>query len=326
MLHDPQALQMISRIDTLITNQEKPHIMTASSARFIGALQGLILGDILGAYHEFKSPAPRSYPNFRTLKHEANVFGLRFAYTDDSILAILAMEAFVEANGELDTQLQIAAAKRYLDEQTSWSPNGRCFDIGISTRRSLLDPHWPGKCEITSSGNGVLMRLAPFAWHATCRASELGDQVVIFAPEFNELHNAATQLTHGSQDTLTTTADMAQLLAGLYHGLPWSRAREPLLVRYPVLDAIPTNRAYRGYCVDSLLLAIYLMDTGDDWETSLSRILSLGGDSDTNAAILGQLYGACYPEATLSHFEPHRDDIHQANEIDALVQSFLALY
>lgn len=300
--------------------------MTTASTRFIGSLQGLILGDILGAYHEFKSPALRPYPDFNKLKHEANVFGLRFAYTDDSILTLLAMEAFVAASGEFDVQVHTATAKRYLDEQTPWSPNGRCFDIGISTRRSLLDPHWPGKCEVTSSGNGVLMRLAPFAWHATCRASELNEQKIQFTPLFALLSTAATELTHGSHDTLNTTADMSQLLAGLYHGLSWAATREPLLARYSVLNDIPINRAYRGYCVDSLLLAIYLMDCGDDWETCLSRILSLGGDSDTNAAVFGQLYGACYPELMSSHYMPHTDDIHRADEIETLTNAFLALY
>ncbi len=298
-------------------------------ARFLGSLAGLILGDIIGSYHEFSKPARRRYPDLNALKHGNNVFGARFGYTDDSILALAAMEAFVRASGRFDTAMQTEHALAYVEHRSPWSPLGRCFDVGQSTYRSLTEGDWLGKTDDAASGNGVLMRLLPFAWHYACqrvpnRYRELDAEQPL---DMSEL-DAVTQLTHGSTKTLETTRDMAEVLVKLLFGFSWKESRVCVEERYPVskygheIDRAKT-RTYQGYCEDSLALAISLMDRGLDWEQGIAEILSKGGDTDTNAAIFGQLYGACYPDELRQLFHLHRADIFKADDIELLAEAFI---
>lgn len=292
-------------------------------ARFIGSLQGLILGDIIGAYHEFSQPAAREYPELNALKHQINVFGMGFSYTDDTILTLEAMEAFVARGGYFDETIQLKHARAYVEHQSRWSPNNRCFDVGISTRRSLLEGDWPDKTSEQYSGNGVLMRLVPFAWYFAChlvsqRLSTISGNTLLQTDFFD----AVTHLTHGSYKTLATSRLMGELLTKLLFGIPWQEARQGVEEYYPP-NRIDRSRSYRGYCEDSLVLAIALMDEQMSWEEGISHILSLGGDTDSNAAVFGQLYGACYPDAIRTRYAPHKPDIFRSNDIDRLVDDFV---
>ena len=305
------------------------HIKTdfADKARFMGSLHGLIMGDIIGSYFELTTPQGRDYPDLNALKHSENVFGIRFGYTDDTILTLAAMEAYVQARGKFDPLAQQQRALAYIEDKCRWSPAGRCFDVGVSTRRSLQEGEWSGKIDDRASGNGVLMRLLPFVWDfASTRLHRDYGSLTPMTPLHLEYLDAATRLTHGSPKTLQTTRDMGNLLTRLLLGFTWPEARECLYPQYPVRDSVDLTRSYRGYCEDSLILAIHLMDQGLSWEDGLSVILSQGGDTDTNAAIFGQLYGACYPDELRNLFNLHRADIFKADEIDLLCEQFIASF
>lgn len=306
------------------TKAVKVSTLYPDKARFIGSLQGLILGDIIGSYHEFSQPAKRTYLELNALKHQTNVFGMGFSYTDDTILTLEAMEAFVASNGNFDGAIQLEHARAYIEHRSRWSPNGRCFDVGISTQRSLQQGDWPEKTSEQNSGNGVLMRLLPFAWHFACRlVSRQVETISGNTPLQTDFFDAVTNLTHGSEKTLTTSRLMGELLTKLLFGIPWREARQGGAACYPA-SRIDRSRSYRGYCEDSLVLAIALMDEEMSWEEGIAHILSLGGDTDSNAAVFGQLYGACYPDAIRTRYAPHKPDIFRANVIDRLIETFIA--
>ncbi len=299
-------------------------------ARYLGSLAGLILGDIIGSYHEFSKPAPRRYPDLNALKHGKNVFGVRFGFTDDTILALAAMDAFIESHGDFNADHQNKHARMYIEDRSPWSPLGNCFDVGHSTRRSLEEGDWSGKTDESASGNGVLMRLLPFAWQYAChgirhRYREIESDTVLDVSPLDD----ATRLTHGSLKTLETTRDMADILIKLLFGFSWRDARASMIDRYPkskpghaVVDH--KQRSYSGFCEDSLIMAIGLMDAGLDWEQGIAAILSAGGDTDTNAAIFGQFYGACYPDEMRRLFHLHRADIFKADKIEEVAEEFVA--
>lgn len=49
-----------------------------------------------------------------------------------------------------------------------------------------------------------------------------------------------------------------------------------------------------GYVVDSLEAAIWAFFTTETYMDAITKVCALGLDTDTNAAICGQLAGACY--------------------------------
>lgn len=293
------------------------HAFTSFAQRTRGALYGLILGDIVGSYFEFSARGPKPVPPLRELIGQPNVFGIPFGYTDDTILALLAMDSLIACGGRWDTDSQREHALRYLQAETDWSPNGRCFDIGISTRRSLEQGEWAGKRSPTSAGNGVLMKLLPYAI-ARC-----------LHPEQEPLayYQAVAELTHGCDSTVETAQQMGLLLERLLQGQSWSAACESLpdaIVNGPV-DAA---RSYSGFCEDSWVLALQLMQLGHTqgasyWERAIQTIMDLGGDTDTNAAIYGQLYGASSDLDMIFRYDLVRAHVHRSAEIDQRLTELL---
>lgn len=281
-------------------------------SRATGALYGLILGDIVGSYFEFSSRGRKELPPLAELARRTNIFGIRFGYTDDTILALLAMESLVACDGRWSTDSQREHARRYLNEETAWSPNGRCFDIGTSTLRSLRDGEWAGKRSAQSAGNGVLMKHAPMVI-ARCLHPD---------QEPLEYYRQVADLTHGCPSTVVTAQQMGLLLERLLNGVPWEDAHEGLDtgIRH---ETISVERSYRGFCEDSWVLALQLVQRRFiddlDWSRGLQCIMDLGGDTDTNAAIYGQLYGALFPVEVRQQYEMVRRHVHREEEIDALL-------
>lgn len=291
----------------------QPQKTLPDTFRLRGSLYGLILGDIIGSYFEFTAPSSRGYPDLNALKHGLNVFKVRFGYTDDTILTLHSMDAFIESHGLYRPLLHVTGWHLYLTGGSQWSPSSSCFDIGRSTRRSLQRLQWNGKDSPENSGNGVLMKLLPFAWYVA------GTQ----ESNLLEVFDSVTRITHGSPDTLRTSRIMGKVLVALLYGCTWDEARKVFIDDYPIEHTLQKGRSFSGYCDDSLALAFHLMDCKFDWQTAISKIISLGGDTDTNAAIFGQLYGAAYPNEMMLHYVPHICDIHRGHEINVLLEMFI---
>ena len=126
-----------------------------------GALIGLAVGDALGAAVEFKSPG-----SFIPVTHyrTGGPHGLNAGeWTDDTSMA-LALADSIAVGWDLNDQ-----ADRYVQwwKTGKYSVNGRCFDIGITTK-GALSQFVAKKNALSSSdrsdrtsGNGSIMRLAP---------------------------------------------------------------------------------------------------------------------------------------------------------------------
>jgi len=130
--------------------------------RYRGALLGLAIGDAVGTTLEFEPPG--------TFTPIDDMFGggpfrLKAGeWTDDTSMALCLAESLIERQSfEPIDQL-----RRYVKwhRHGHLSSNGRCFDIGITTREALYrfektgEPY-TGSTNPESAGNGSLMRLAP---------------------------------------------------------------------------------------------------------------------------------------------------------------------
>ena len=97
-----------------------------------GALIGLAVGDALGAAVEFKSPGSFApVTGYRS----GGPHGLEAGeWTDDTSMALALADSIATAGWDLNDQ-----ADRYVQwwKTGKYSVNGRCFDIGITTRSAL---------------------------------------------------------------------------------------------------------------------------------------------------------------------------------------------
>ena len=268
--------------------------------RAAGALLGLAVGDALGAGYEFTTPAP----DVSIAMIGGGVGGFAPGeWTDDTAQAVGIAE--VTATGRVDT---LAIGQRFLD----WCHDGP-KDVGVSTRAVLSGARDPAELPAlaaeyhvqhpnAAAGNGSLMRTAAVA------LAHLGDDDAIA-----EAATAVSAITHG--DPLAGEACVLWCIAidravrearldGLRDGLallPWDRAD---FWRARIDEAetrAPASFTPNGFVVTALQAAhaaIAQTPVPDDGppcrhlQDALEAAVRIGHDTDTVAAIAGQVLGA----------------------------------
>ncbi len=259
----------------------------AARNRALGALLGLAVGDAVGAAIEFE---PKS--RFARLDDMAAGGPHRLArgqWTDDTAMALaLADSLLVHPGLDADDLMH-----RFLDWHGTgaYSCTGRCFDIGIQTRRALDQYRrsgnpLAGNTEPAASGNGALMRLAPVPIRHWRDPAEMARVAAV-----------QTRTTHGSPPTLAASVTFATMVAEAIAGAdlttvlcgPAGNGIEGGW-RGVHRDAIEGS----GYVVRSLQAAVWAVSRATDFRSAILLAANLGQDADTTAAIAGQLAGAVF--------------------------------
>jgi ADP-ribosyl-[dinitrogen reductase] hydrolase len=277
-----------------------------------GALIGLAVGDALGAAVEFRSPgtfAPvTGYRSGGPHDLEAG------EWTDDTSLALALADSIAEVGWDLNDQ-----ATRYVEwwRTGKYSVNGRCFDIGVTTKRALnkfLDEGnalTSGDASEHASGNGSIMRLAP----VPIRYADLYPSKF---EEFSRLAEESSLPTHASEHCLSACRYLATVIAALIQGedrdeVPssdWKPLRhlneiKPLhsqvqkVARGSFKHKQPPAIQGSGWVVKSLEAALWAFHDADTFEEAVLKAVNLGDDADTTGAICGQLAGAYWGESNI---------------------------
>ena len=135
-------------------------------------------------------------------------------WTDDTSMALALADSIAGAGWDLNDQ-----ANRYVEwwKTGKYSVNGRCFDIGVTTRSALAhylankDPLASGDRSEWASGNGSIMRLAP----VPIRFAHLYPNKVL---ELSRLAEESSLPTHASAHCVSACRYLAVVLAALMHG------------------------------------------------------------------------------------------------------------
>lgn len=273
-------------------------------ARSRGALVGLAVGDAVGTTLEFEAPG-----SFTPLSDMVGggPFNLKLGeWTDDTSMALCLAESLVEKRG-FDARDQMERYVRWMDEGY-YSVKGYCFDIGNTTAAALNrfkangDP-FGGVSD--GAGNGSLMRLSPIpiayvddlrtALHYAAESS----RTTHAAPQAIDACRYMTALTIGA----LRGASKHELLQPFYSPEAGTWDENPLC---PEIGAIaagsflqkePPEIRGLGYVVPALEAALWAFARSDDFRAGCLKAANLGDDSDTTAAIYGQIAGAFYGEA-----------------------------
>lgn len=240
------------------------------------ALYAGALGDALGAPHEGRPPVDDVRPP------------QTWRVSDDTLLTLASLEGCRQAGGD-----PAAIAAAYVDAFRETIPGLGASTLG-ALRSLAVGAHWalsgiPGE---RAAGNGAAMRMAPLAWFVDPR-TRAGRRTI----------RDVARITHRNEEA--TTGALAFLL-GLELRAGGVRG-EALLDR--VADALPDTvvrdrlDAYgagtvpegpvSGYAPDSVSFVLYL--AAQPWtciEDGLVAAVAQGGDTDTNASMLGQILGA----------------------------------
>ncbi|MBC9909795.1 ADP-ribosylglycohydrolase family protein [Chitinophaga varians] len=260
--------------------------------RFEACILAGAIGDAWGSSYENAQPAnPATYywgqPPAPSGKWEL---------TDDTQLTLAACEALQHQ--------EMPAPEAMVAMMLRYYRSGRFSGLGASTLKALQElsvgAHWSqaGRTGEYAAGNGAAMRIAPYAF-LPVYARETVRDICRITHRNDEAYVGALAVVLSIRAALDGTWDGSNdLLALLLPQLPDTSVRDRLLLlqekdaAFSIADAarLGTN----GYVVNSVPLAVFaasrVAQTG--MHAMFEAVIGAGGDTDTNAAIAGQIAGA----------------------------------
>ena len=226
----------------------------------------------------------------------------------------------------------------FAERLVKWrNENGRGIGIMTSTVIDYLEvglgapgaakAFWQERGSPETQPNGALMRCAPVALRYAPQPEQLIAQTAATC--------AVTHYAPGAQwSCIVVNAALAMLLRGAeprrddlvlaasQDGAPAELIAWTLAIPGDIAQRIADERV-SGHTYLCMQAALWCLDASDTLEEALVRIVSAGGDTDTNGAVAGAVLGARYgvaaiPERWLSRVE---DDKRIQLLADALVRS-----
>ena len=225
---------------------------------------GAILGDIVGSRFEFNNYLGKDF-TFLTP---------RCRFTDDTVMTCAVAQALMDSRPDFSdlSEKTVAAMQRI----------GRQFpDCGYGARfirwMFLPDPQPYGSC-----GNGSAMRISPVGFAA--RSVE----------EAKALSAAVTRISHDHPEGMKGAEATAVAIVMARQGKSKDEIRAAMEDYYTLDKTVDWYRAHwdghgREICQISVPQALVCFFEGESYEDVIRNCISIGGDSDTIAAIAGGL-------------------------------------
>ncbi|MDF2188521.1 ADP-ribosylglycohydrolase family protein [Paraflavitalea sp. CAU 1676] len=271
-------------------------------------LLGGAIGDAWGSSYE--NEAPPAYSNTFYLVPPKEI-PPTWTFTDDTQLTMatcetLCMPGAFEAGQLADRMLQYYLA-------------GKLTGIGASTLKAINElregGHWSqvGRGGEFAAGNGAAMRIAPFAFFSNITREDIRN---------------ACRITHRNDEAyvgaLAIVLCLKSIISGAWNGdnnlfdliipeLPDTRVRDRLIEINAIGNteiAAVARLGCDGYVVNSVPLAIFAAKQAPKLGIlqMFQSLMEVGGDTDTNASMAGQIAGALigldnYPRKLVQQLE-----------------------
>lgn len=275
--------------------------MAQTRSAALGSVLGAFIGDALGSFIEFESSISPGRLQATMLMSGGGPFSLGPGQvTDDSELAMCMLRGLLAGQGKLNLD-QVAS---YYGRWVATGP----FDIGVTTRTALgpLAAH-PSSAETciraaiagtgSSQSNGSLMRITPLGvW-----AHRLSPEKAAIAAKLE------SSMTHSNETIQHAAACYTIAIGHLLRSFGDRQGAYDLAKTYATqsgngdirgwfrnIEEEPpmTGTPKMGWAKIGFTHAFRQLLSGQSYVDSISQTLALGGDTDTNAAIVGGLVGA----------------------------------
>ena len=283
-----------------------------------GALVGLAIGDAVGTTLEF---LPRDRSRVTDMVG-GGPFRLKPGeWTDDTSMALCLAESYLEAGTmDIDTFRKKMVRWYHYGENSS---NGRCFDIGNTTRFALDEylkygKGWFGNTSEETAGNAAIIRHAPVAIYR--RKS--------FLSMWND-SKSQSLATHGATESISGCQFLGAILYYLLNGHSKEDAFSPhilsTVLRVFIINAGEYKQKTRdqirssGYVIDTLEAAMWAVWNTDNFRDAILLAANLGDDADSVAATAGQIAGALYGYSGIP--QAWRDRLVQEKRIASMAEA-----
>ncbi|WP_299364147.1 ADP-ribosylglycohydrolase family protein [Winogradskyella sp.] len=261
------------------------------SERFLGCIIGGAIGDAYGSTFENVVKEDNSDLYYPFGKPEEQT--PKWQITDDTQLTLATCEVIYE-NSTLDI-------KSFADKYLYYFKSKRITGIGSSTLKAMQEleagGHWSlvGRKGEYAAGNGAAMRISPLAFDAR-----------ISRDTIKSICNITHQNDEAYIGALCVVIAIKSILCGDWTGdenlfqliidqIPDTRVRDRLIhINDLNIDLQKVRELGNdGYVVNSIPLAISYASKVNELgiKEMYNQIINLGGDTDTNCSIAGQIAG-----------------------------------
>jgi ADP-ribosylglycohydrolase len=262
------------------------------SERFKGCILGGAIGDAYGSAYENIQKEDNSETTYYPFgKPETKIPEWRI--TDDTQLTLATCEAIIE-NETFDA---IFFADKYLEYYKSRKITG----IGASTLKALQElevgGHWSlvGRKGEYGAGNGASMRIAPLGFESSIKRNIIKD-ICNITHQNDEAYVGSLCVIIAIQSIINETwTGKENLLQIIIKQIPDTRVRDRLIeIDNLNCDLTKVGKlGSDGYVVNSVPLAIAFASKVNEigLGNMYKQIIEIGGDTDTNCSIAGQIAG-----------------------------------
>ncbi len=230
---------------------------------------GAIIGDIAGSRFEFNNRKAKDF----------ELFTRECGFTDDTVMTLAVAEALLrqEKINDYDefkrmlTDVMHTVGKRYPD-----CGYGGRFLLWIM--RDYTEPY-------NSYGNGSAMRVSPVVWFADS------------LEECEKIAKATAEVTHNHPEGIKGAVSVAGAIYLARTNHTMEAIKEYVSRFYTIdftLDEIREDYDFYETCQQSVPQAFEAFFESTGFEDTIKNAVSIGGDSDTIAAIAGSVAEAYY--------------------------------
>ena len=239
---------------------------------------GAIIGDIVGSIYEFDNIKTKDF----------NLFTNEMFFTDDTVMTIAIADAII--NG--------AKPENFILSMKKWGCDYIDKSYGHSFRRWLKSENSE---PYNSWGNGSAMRVSPCGWVA-----KLDIPIEEGIKQTEELARMSAEVTHNHPEGIKGAQATAAAIFFMRHGKSKNaieeyknKLKDYIQNKYKydlnfTLNEIRPSYAFNESCQKTVPQAIVSFLESENFEDAIRNAISIGGDSDTLAAITGSIAEAAY--------------------------------
>jgi len=232
---------------------------------------GAIIGDIVGSIYEFDNHKSKEF----------DLFNKESTFTDDTVMTIAVADFILCDHGNPGQPRLIS----YLHEWYKKYPN-ESYGLKFSQWIKQFDTvRYVDYKPYNSFGNGAAMRISPVA-------DMLGSRNNI---------NFVTEITHNHPEGIKGAQATALLIVRAREEKDKAKLRSYIEKEFGydlgrTVDELRETYEYNETCQRTVPEAIICFLESTDFEDAIRNAISIGGDSDTLAAITGSIAEAYYQE------------------------------
>ena len=239
---------------------------------------GAIIGDIVGSIYEFDNIKTKEFDFFTDEKF----------FTDDTVMTVAIADAIMNGGQH----------ENFIQSMKKWGVDYIDKSYGHSFRNWLTSENSE---PYNSWGNGSAMRVSPCGWVA-----KLDIPIEEGIKQTEELARMSAEVTHNHPEGIKGAQATASSIFFMRYGKSKNaveeyknKLKDYIKNKYQydldfTLNEIRPSYAFNESCQETVPQAIVSFLESENFEDAIRNAISIGGDSDTLAAITGSIAEASY--------------------------------